>query len=417
MRVFKFGGASVKSAEAVRNVAEVIRQEGARELLIVVSAMGKTTNALEDILDAAYRKKYQKRFQELRLFHYELISELFLPGSHPLFDALEELFTQLNSTLKKLDLNESFEKNYSKIVSFGEKISSTIVTAYLNDVGISTELIFASDYIRTNEDWQEGQVDWKTSSKQISNLKDVLQNQVVLTQGFIGGTAKGELTTLGREGSDFSAAIFAYGLEAESVTIWKDVPGVLSGDPKRVKDTVLFPELSYQEAAEMTYYGASVIHPKTIKPLANKKIPLHVRSFVDSLKPGTCIGDFDIAHPQPAVIFKADQSLIRFEAKDLSNINQRTLSQLISTISDLNIKINMMMNTAVSFSVCINTAPVKINKVIDKLTGEFDIRLQDNLELVTLKNYTQETIEQFYTKESVVFELKTQRNFQFVREC
>ncbi|MGB0525731.1 MAG: aspartate kinase [Flammeovirgaceae bacterium] len=415
MRVFKFGGASVKNAEAVRNVAEVIRHEGAEKLLVVVSAMGKTTNALEDILDAAYRKRYQKRFRELRLFHYDLIAELFSPSSNKVFEAVEKLFHELNAALKQLDANEPFEKNYSKIVSFGERISSTIVAAYLNEVGITTELIFAPDFIRTNEDWQEGQVDWDKSEALLMELKKTFNGKVLLSQGFIGGTAAQEITTLGREGSDFSAAIFAYGLGAESVTIWKDVPGVLSADPKRVKKTKLFPELSYQEAAEMTYYGASVIHPKTIKPLANKKIPLHVRSFVNIDQSGTCIGDFQ-QHPEPSIIFKTDQSIVRFEAKDLSNINQRTLTRLIETISNLTIKINLMMNTAVSFSICINTVPIKLEKIKEALADEFIITTKDNLELVTLKNYTDAVIAEFYTPETVLLELKTKRNFQFVRE-
>lgn len=248
-------------------------------------------------------------------------------------------------------------------------------------------------------------------------LKDILKNKVILSQGFLGGTQSGEITTLGREGSDFSAAIFAYGLNAASVTIWKDVPGVLSADPKRVQETQLFAQLPYQEAAEMTYYGASVIHPKTIKPLANKQIPLYVRSFVSPSEKGTCIGDFQIDDPQPSIIFKVDQSIIRFEAKDLSNINQRALSQLIDTISDLNIKINLMMNTAVSFSICMNTEPIKQGKIKEVLAAEFDIIVLNNLELVTLKNYTEKVITQFYTKESSVLELKTKRNFQFVREC
>lgn len=417
MRVFKFGGASVKNAEAVKNVAQVIRQEGAQGVLVVVSAMGKTTNALEDILDAAYRKQYQKRFRELRLFHYELITGLFPPASHKFFDALEDLFSQLNETLKKLDANEPFEKNYSKVVSFGERLSSTILSAYLNEVGITTGLIHAPDYIQTNEDWQEGIVDWEASDKKIASLKPLLAKQLLLTQGFLGGTLSKEITTLGREGSDYTAAIFAHGLDAESVTIWKDVPGVLSADPKRVENTKLFPKLSYQEAAEMTYYGASVIHPKTIKPLANKKIPLYVRSFLNSTESGTCIGEFQVEHPEPAIIFKADQSLIRFEARDLSSINQRTLTQLIDAITDLNIKINLMMKTAVSLSICINTNPMKFEQVEEVLSGEFDIFIQDNLELVTLKNYNQEVVDQFYQANKSILELKTLRNFQFVREC
>ncbi len=391
-------------------------KKGSDNLLVVVSAMGKTTNALEDILDAAYRKQYQKRLRELQLFHYEVITGLFPPAAHPLYQAIEDLFEELNHNLRTLDDTISFEQNYSRIVSFGERISSAIVAAYLNEVGMETKLIFAPNFIRTSNDFQEGLVDWDKSQELMSDLKNEAKQKMLLTQGFLGGTEKGDITTLGREGSDYTAAIFAHCLNAESVTIWKDVPGVLSADPKRVQNTKLFTELSYQEAAEMTYYGASVIHPKTIKPLANKQIPLYVRSFVNSTEKGTCIGNFDHIQPEPAIIFKSDQSLVRFVAKDLSNINQRTLTQLIDTISDLHIKINLMMNTAVSFSICINTNPKKIDQLTETLSEHFKIFEKDNLELVTLKNYNNEVVEQFYSTSNVLLELKTIRNFQFVRE-
>jgi len=416
MRVFKFGGASVKNAEAVKNIVEIIRQEGAEELLVVVSAMGKTTNYLEDLLDAAYRKQYQKRFRELRLFHYEMITGLFPPAAHPLYDALEILFEELNEALRQLDATMPFGYNYSKVVSFGERLSTTIIAAYLTEVGILSELIFAPDYIRTDSNWQEGQVDWETSQELMKPLKKHLQHKLIVTQGFLGGTDQQEVTTLGREGSDFTAAIFAYGLAATAVTIWKDVPGVLSADPKRVADTKLFPKLSYQEAAEMTYYGATVIHPKTIKPLANKQIPLYVRSFVNSLESGTCISETAQENPMPAIIFKADQSMVRFEARDLSNINQRTLTGLIDAISDLHIKINLMMNTAVSFSICINTTAKQLEQIEQHLSVRFDIDIQNNLELVTIKNYNEATLQQFYEAETALLELKTPKSFQFVRK-
>lgn len=416
MRVFKFGGASVKSAEAVKNVVEIIRQEGASELLVVVSAMGKSTNQLEDLLDAAYRKQYQKRFRELRLFHYEIITGLFPPASHPLYERLDALFEELNEALKKLDPAMPFGFNYSKIVSFGERLSTTIIEAYLNEMGIPSQLIFAPDYIRTDNNWQEGQVDWEASQTLMKPLKGILQEQLLVTQGFLGGTAEQEITTLGREGSDFTAAIFAHGLAASAVTIWKDVPGVLSADPKRVQDTQLFTQLSYQEAAEMTYYGATVIHPKTIKPLANKNIPLLVRSFVNPSATGTCISDSDNMPPMPAIIFKADQSLVKFEAKDLSNINQRTLTGLIDALSDLMIKINLMMNTAVSFSICINTNAQQLEHIQQNLAVRFDIHIQNNLELVTIKNYDEVTLVKFYDPTTSLLELKTAKNFQFVRE-
>ena len=417
MRVFKFGGASVKDASAVRNVGEIIRREGGKDILVVVSAMGKSTNELESILDAAYRRSYQKRLQELKMFHINIVSELFPPASNPLYQMLDEVFDALNQQLKTLDTQLPYGQNYDAVVSFGERISSTILAHYLNEVGIETDLLFAPDYIKTDARWQEGIVDWKATQQATSPLLKNSEKKVWLTQGFLGGSPQGEVVTLGREGSDYSAAIFAHSLPAQSVTIWKDVPGVLNADPKRVSETELFPKLSYQEAAEMTYYGASVIHPKTIKPLANQQIPLFVRSFVDADAKGTEIGDFKEMPQQTAIIFKGNQAMIRFEAKDLSNINQRTLSRLIETLSDLHIKINLMMNTAVSFSICIDTHPTKIEEAITKLNNDFEVSVKYNLELVTLKNYTKAILDKFYQADQALLTLRTSKNFQFVKEA
>lgn len=412
IKIFKFGGASVKDAEAVRNMGRILEESQGTPLAVVISAMGKTTNALEDLLEAAFRKTHHKRLEELYTYHQAIAYDLLGQAN---CGFLEELFQELAKELQQVDQNLTYGRQYDAVISYGEIISTQIVSHYLQKSGLPTLWADARKLIVTNGQWQEALVDWGLTRKNIISFFE--QNQsysMIVTQGFIGANSEGATTTLGREGSDYTAAILGNCLHADSVTIWKDVPGVLNADPKRVSNTTLYRQLPYQEAAEMAYYGASVIHPKTIKPLANKNIPLFVKSFLNPKEDGTCIGDFKVEKLPPAIIFKGSQTVVKFEARDLSNIGQRYLSQIIDALSDLHITINLMMNTAVSFSICMNTDERKLQAVREQLSAVFEVSNQDYLELVTIKHPDEFTLQQFYKSADALLSLRTATSFQFV---
>ncbi|MCS6833602.1 MAG: aspartate kinase [Flammeovirgaceae bacterium] len=415
MRVFKFGGASVKSAEAVQNIANIIRRYAEeKKLLIVVSAMGKTTNALEEVWKKSLqRENYAENIAQIKHYHLDIVSKLFADKSHPIYAHIEKLFFSLEQQAKKpaKDANQ----HYDQVVSYGEIISSTIVAAYLNEVGIETEYIDARQYIQTDRNWREGIVDLDWSEKLVkADLLDILQEKIILTQGFIGGTIGMQTTTLGREGSDYSAAIFAYCLDADSVTIWKDVPGILNADPRRIKNTKMYERLTYLEAAEMTYFGASVIHPKTIRPLALKDIPLNVRSFIHPEEPGTSIGNFEQENTVPAIIFKPKQSILKFEERDFLNVNRADLGTIFDELALLGIKINMMMNSAITFTICADTEPEKFKKIEARLSEEFNITMHHNLELITVKNCRGVLPPELVIKGKVWLRQETEEDIQLV---
>ncbi|GAB4339354.1 MAG: aspartate kinase [Flammeovirgaceae bacterium] len=415
MRVFKFGGASVKSAEAVQNIASIIRRYAAeKKLLIVVSAMGKTTNALEEVWKKSLnRDSYAENINQLKNYHLEIVEKLFEDKQDSIYAQLEKIFFSLEQQAQKPSKDNN--QQYDQIVSYGEIISSTIVAAYLNKVGIDTEYIDARQYIQTDRNWREGIVDLDWSEKLIkADLIDILQEKIIITQGFIGGTIGMQTTTLGREGSDYSAAIFAYCLDAESVTIWKDVPGILNADPRRISNTVMYHRLTYLEAAEMTYFGASVIHPKTIRPLALKDIPLNVRSFVRPEEAGTSIGNFEQENTVPAIIFKPKQSLLKFEERDFLNVNRADLGKIFDELALLGIKINMMMNSAITFTICADTEPEKFKKMEARLSEEFHITMRHNLELVTVKNCKGVLPKELTIKGNIWFRQETDEDIQMV---
>lgn len=415
MKVFKFGGASVKDAEGVKNVTKIISSYNNDPLLVVISAMGKTTNALEDLFNLGLeRQSFQQEVNALYEYHLQIVKNLFQDIHHDVHFQLAKRFQSLTRVLQKLT-KENDRQGYDEVVAHGELISTVIVQAYLAEQKIASRWLDARDFISTNNLHKEAKINWSlTSSKVNRSLPAILENEIVVSQGFIGRSPEGHTTTLGREGSDFSAAIFATCLNAESVTIWKDVPGVLNADPKMVKDTVLYPELSYNEAAEMTYYGATVIHPKTVKPLANHKIPLYVRSFVNPEAAGTRI--FDLEHPRhaPAIIFKRDQTLLSFHINDYSFITERNFSHIFSLLDLLHIKINLMQNSAISFSICVDNAPEKINNLIHNLETDYDIFYNSGLTLITIKNFTEELIEEMSKNKEILLEQKTRSNFQIV---
>lgn len=418
MKVFKFGGASVKDADAVRNVKSVIANfSDKKELVVVVSAMGKTTNKLEALLEAYHANEdYLAIIDELRKFHFDIANELFLNKDAVIFKQLERLLFILEGKFKE-NIQDPDEL-YDQVVCFGELISTHLISAYLNQEEVPTQFIDARIYVQTSETWREGQVDFDWTEKMMkAELPPLLENHVLVTQGFIGGTISNRTTTLGREGSDFSAAIFAYCLDAESLTIWKDVPGVMNADPRRVSSAELYETISYKYAAEMTYYGASVIHPKTIRPLALKQIPLNVKSFINPADQGTTIGNFEMKSPKTAIIFKKDQSLLRFEEKDFLNVNKANLGVVFSELSRLNIKINLMRNSALSFTICADTNSRKFDKIQKVLENKFKVSITDGLELITIRNYKDDSLEAFPIETSeILLEQKTEKNYQIVRQ-
>ncbi|MBL3656477.1 aspartate kinase [Fulvivirga sediminis] len=411
MKVFKFGGASIKNAQAIRNMCEIVSNHKEAKLLVVVSAMGKSTNNLELLLEERTNETASdKNLANLLEFHVSICEDLF-PTDHDIFNYLKNQISELKVALQSpADYNEI----YDQVVSKGELISSNIITAYLNHCGTSSLWVDAREYVRTDNNFREGHVDWKLTEELIRHdIESLALSNVLVTQGFIGRAQNGLTTTLGREGSDFSAAIFASCLSAESVTVWKDVPGILNGDPKLVKDAILFDELPYQEAAEMTYYGATVIHPKTIKPLANKGIPLHVKSFDHPSEPGTLIHDCKLKENQPpTIIIKNDQCLISFKVIDFTFVNEDNLSLIFKTLSDNNIKINIMQNSAISFSIVIDNDTSKIQKLVLSLKDHFDIRYNNGLQLITLKNYQQETLDSYRNNEKILLEQISRKNYR-----
>lgn len=413
MKVFKFGGASIRNAGAVINMANIIASYSHQPLAVVVSAMGKTTNALEEILNLKTNSDaYHDNLQALKGYHLDIINVLIPDKQNNIYQAVENSFEKLVEAIEAH--HASHNQKYDQVVSFGELISSKIVAAYLQLKLVKMDWLDARQYIRTNEDFREAKIDWPLTQKRISNLKTHIQSSAIITQGFIGGTVSGFTSTLGREGSDFTAAILANALDAESLTIWKDVPGVLNADPKRNMTTTKYPLLSYQEAAEMTYYGASVIHPKTIKPLADKNIPLLVRSFDYPKEEGTTIHHCELQNLVPAIIFKTGQTLITFKMQDLDFINEKNLSVIFHILDKLNIKISMMQNSAVSFTVCFDDYPNKLDQLLEYLANDFNIRYNRNLTLITVKNYDQPTIDLISKDKEILVEQKTRNTYQIV---
>lgn len=336
MKVFKFGGASVKNAEAVKNVAEVLKQFIGDEILVVLSAMGKTTNALEQLAKAYFGGLETKNslYKQVKEFHDEIIQDLLKGSASHTYDDIENLFIELECELETKP-GDSFDKVYDQIVSYGELFSSRIVSAYLNEAGIHNRWMDARNFIITDNTYREGKLIWEATGNLIGNkLKSIVKKQMVVTQGFIGKSKENFTVTLGREGSDYSAAIFAYGLDAESVTIWKDVAGVMNADPKKFPEAIKMDAISYPNAIEMAYYGATIIHPKTIQPLQNKHIPLYVKSFVDPQAEGTLVGvEKDKEDHLPTIISKGRQVLISMGSKDFSFIVEDNLSRIFSAFA------------------------------------------------------------------------------------
>lgn len=430
MKVFKFGGASVKNAEAVKNVGNVINLFD-DDLVVVVSAMDKTTNALEKVVDS-YINGDGKSFEFLQVvkdFHYQIMDELFGDRKHPVFEEIHNTFVEIEWEIEE-EPTRSYDYVYDQIVSVGEIISTKIVSAYLNHVGVSNNWVDVRNIIQTDNTHRDARVDWELTEKLAQEklalfchpelslyraCRDIEGRNIIITQGFIGSSSENFTTTLGREGSDFTAGILAFCLNAESVTIWKDVPGMLNADPKYFNDPQQLKNISYHEAVELAYYGASVIHPKTIKPLQNKNIPLYVKSFVNPTAEGTIINNNSI-HDESisSFIIKKNQVLISIESKDYSFIIENNLSQIFGVFSNNGVKINLMQNSAISFSVVVDHNPQKIPQLINELKPFYKVLYNENLDLVTIRHYNQTAIDKVIVGKIVLLEQKSRNTIRMV---
>jgi aspartate kinase len=416
-QVYKFGGASVKDAQGVRNLGNILKKYAPENLLVVVSAMGKTTNALEELNEAymAGESRTTALFEAIKTYHWSIVTDLFPDTTHPIYDDLANTFVEIDWILEETPHPDA-DFNYDQLVSIGEVLSTKIVAHFVQSLGISCKWIDARNYIQTDNGYREGQVDWEKTTQLISqSLPAILANEIAITQGFIGSTSENFTTTLGREGSDYSAAIFAFGLKAESLTIWKDVPGVLNADPKLFTDTQKYEQLSYAEALEMTHYGATVIHPKTIKPLQNAGISLLVKPFYAPEEAGTLISEnADKQNLIPAIIVKKNQVLISISTTDFSFITENHLSELFATFANLHIKLNTMQISALSFSVCIDYDAKRFQKLQAALANGFKFKYNEALELITIRHFTPEKIDELSAGRKVYMEQLSRNTAQLV---
>ncbi len=415
MKVFKFGGASVNSAEAIRNVAEIVRQYLETPLVVVISAMGKTTNLLEKMVPGvpASDDERRKLLQQNTDYHLSIADSLFADKDDPTFGRLRELFGQLDEVSARKATNYNFD--YDQTVSFGELISTTLISGYLNSVGINNVWIDVRNVIRTNENYREGIVDFDATRRQANSQLSTLNSQLIITQGFIAGTATGTTTTLGREGSDYSASILSYCLDADNMTIWKDVPGFLNADPKFFTNTVKINKIPFNEAIELAYYGASVIHPKTVKPIQNKGIQLNIKSFLDPSADGSVIGPFDSIEPlTPLYIFKNNQILISIQPKDFSFIAEENLQTIFAVLAELNIRVNLMQNSALSFSLCLDYNEILLDKIRERLESQFRLVYNTGLQLITIRYYNQQIIDEIVDGRTILLQQRSRTTTQLL---
>lgn len=413
-KVFKFGGASVKDAAAIENLHEILRRYPDDRLVVVISAMGKTTNFLEKVLHAYYNAPDQVDglLVELQRQH-EDVAERLVPDPGSIVDSIRILFARLRARLS-VDHSNNYDFDYDQIVSFGELLSTTIISTYLNLTGIPNTWLDARKLVRTDSTYREGRVNWDVTVQQVRDTLLGQEAKVFLTQGFIGGTAENLTTTLGREGSDYSASIMAYALDAESVTIWKDVPGLLNADPKRFPDAVKLDMIPYEEAVELSYYGASIIHPKTLKPLQNKQIPLYVKSFFQPDESGSVITSCPLEKRIPSIIVKDHQTLLTVFPRDFSFIAVDNLSELFAIFAQYRIRVNMMQNSALSFSICTDAEPHRIQQCVKTLQEKYKVKYNENVQLITIRHYNKQTIDKVLAGRTAILRQTSRATIQFV---
>ena len=417
-RVFKFGGASVKDADAVRNLKHILEDEDRSDLMLVISAMGKTTNGIEKVL-----KNFREAdghltisaLKELMEYHENIMMDLFKGDtSHPIFEAVTQLFLDLYLNLQETGYDYDYQ--YDQTISFGEMLSTTIISAYLNDNGIANKLLDARQYIITDHTFRAANVDFDESRLKIQKLQEEHDGTMYITQGFIGSSTKPVVTTtLGREGSDYTGAIFANLLDAKELSVWKDVDGVRNADPKRFPHTEKIPHLSYSEATELTFYGASVLHPKTTKPLQNKNIPLKVRCFLDaSLEPTIVDGTDQFIKYIPSFIVKDNQTLVTIRPRDYSFMNEQNLGILFAMLNELNIHANMIQTSALNLSICFDENERKLTQLIASLEQSFIIRYNNGLQLFTIRHYKPGIEKEFIKGKQVFVEQRSRSTLQLV---
>lgn len=414
MKIYKFGGASVKDSTNVKNVCNVLQTVGYNNSLIIASAMGKTTNALESV---TYNYFYNKEaieisIQEVKSFHYTIINELFKNETHPIYVSIQNLFEELNTFLNN-NKSPNYNFVYDQVVSYGELLSTTILHFYLLDCNIVNIWADARNLIKTNTTYRDAIVDWETTEKSIQ--EKITTNQLYISQGFIGSDPNGFSTTLGREGSDYTAAIFGNILNAESVTIWKDVPGVLNADPRYFEDTILLEHISYQEAIELAFYGASVIHPKTLQPLQQKEIPLYVKSFLSPRLEGTEVSKGATLQPQvPCYIVKKNQLLISLATKDFSFIMEENISDIFKLFHQFNIKVSVIQNSAISFSVCAEDKFGHFQELRERLSSQFKVSYNENVSLYTIRHFESDDLEKILGDKTLLLKQVNRETMQMV---
>ena len=390
MRIFKFGGASVKDAEGIKNVANVLKTTGYEDVLIVISAMGKTTNALEVVIKNYFDKsnELQASIQEVKKYHYQILMDLIDNEEHESFLDVNSLFADLEYFLRS-NKSPNYNFVYDQVVSCGELLSTTIVNHYFNFIGFKSSWLDVRNFIKTDNTYRDANVDWETTQKLI--FQGVKKKALNVTQGFLGSDENSFTTTLGREGSDYTAAIFAYCLNAESVTIWKDVPGVMNADPRYFENAILLNQISYREAIELAFYGATVIHPKTLQPLQKKEIPLFVKSFINPLLEGTSVSKGKDLEPQtPCFIIKKNQLLISLSSIDFSFIMEENISEIFALFHQFKMKVSLIQNSAISFSVCIEDKFGNFNDLKAILSKKFKVSFNENVSLYTIRHFDEQ---------------------------
>lgn len=416
MKVFKFGGASVNSVERIQNVKEIIKSYNNEQLMIIISAMGKTTNALEKVVEAFYAGKKEEAlqlFDGIKKQHITTAKYLLVTHYNPCIEQLNGFFTEVEWLLHDKPVRE-FDYYYDQVVCVGELMSTCIVSYYLNEMKVENKWIDVRDIIRTDDNFRDATIDWNYTSQKVN---DVIQplfagNNIIITQGFIGSTDENESTTLGREGSDFTAAIFANLLNAESQTIWKDVEAVMSADPKQFPDAEIIHELSFDEVIEMAYYGAQIIHPKTIKPLQNKGIPLHVKSFIDPSLPGTVIYKKQPKHLPPIIIIKQNQALLHLHSQDFSFVGEKPMSRLYEYFAHNKIRPNLIQTGAISLQFCLDDKAEKIDQLAAEASNIFDVQVEKGLNLLTIRHYTEELLDKMTEGKEVVLKQQDRETVQ-----
>jgi len=417
VKVFKFGGASVKDAASVVNVCSILKNFEEEALCVVVSAMGKTTNKLEAIIDAQLNgnsKDANNLLQALKKEHIDICNELFSDEKKELKNKIDIFFEEASNNLSKYT-KSTYNFIYDQVICSGELSSTAIVNAYLKHQKVNSTWLDARTIVKTDAVYREASINWSKTNVAVEENLKARQNHIYITQGFIGADDNGFTTTLGREGSDFTAAVIANACNAKSVSIWKDVEGILSADPKIFDDATFIPALNYNDAIEMTYYGAKVIHPKTIKPLQNKKIPLYVRPFGNISKTGTVISATESIEQQPPIIIlKENQTLVHIKSVDFSFIAEDHLSKILNIFSQHRVKINLFQTAAIKVYACVNNNAQKIPALIKQLKKSFDVELYEDLKMLTIRNYTDDSIEKYQTNHTILLEQKISKTIQFV---